>query len=141
MCGGGGRLPVGRYGTEQTQLWIAADDQVETARRLLAGRDGRGGVEVEGKGKHWDHTIIGAGGISELPRGYQGAPGEPRRCEQGETQWVHSIDGRCATRFRAGGQLAQGADVNKAAKAGQTRLFFASRIGHKDVVVTIRRQR
>ena len=43
-----GGCRVGRYGAEQTPLWKAADDgQVETARRLLAGRDGRRGVEVD----------------------------------------------------------------------------------------------
>ena len=43
-----GGCRVGRYGAEQTPLWRAADDgQAGTARRLLAGRDGRGGVEVD----------------------------------------------------------------------------------------------
>ena len=43
-----GGCRVGRYGDETTPLWSAANDgQVETARRLLAGRDGRGGVEVD----------------------------------------------------------------------------------------------
>ena len=39
---------VGRYGVEQTPLWRAADcGQVQVARGLLAGRGGRGGVEVD----------------------------------------------------------------------------------------------
>ena len=39
---------VGRYFEEKTPLWRAANDgQIQTARRLLAGRGGRGGVEVD----------------------------------------------------------------------------------------------
>ena len=43
-----GGCRVGRYGDEQTPLWLAANDgQAELARRLLVGRAGRAGVEVD----------------------------------------------------------------------------------------------
>ena len=43
-----GGCRVGRYNEEVTPLWLAANDgQVQVARGLLAGRDGRGGVEVD----------------------------------------------------------------------------------------------
>ena len=43
-----GRCAVGRRWPERTPLWRAANDgQVETARRLLVGREGRSGVEVD----------------------------------------------------------------------------------------------
>ena len=91
---------VGRYGIEETPLWRAADDgQVETARRLLAGRDGE-----SGEGKRWDHTLV-AGGRPELLRSGRGAPGAPRRCEQGEIRRVHSTIVRCAKGLRPGGHV------------------------------------
>ena len=43
-----GRCAVGRRWPEATPLWRAVHDgQVETARRLLVGREGRSGVEVD----------------------------------------------------------------------------------------------
>ena len=43
-----GGCRVGRYCEEETPLWQAANDgQVQVARGLLAGRGGRGGVEVD----------------------------------------------------------------------------------------------
>ena len=53
VCTDGGALVVGgcrvgRYDVEQTPLWFAANDgQVQVARGLVAGRGGRGGVEVD----------------------------------------------------------------------------------------------
>ena len=43
-----GGCAVGRTWPERTPLWRAANDgQVETARRLLVGREGRSGVDVD----------------------------------------------------------------------------------------------
>ena len=135
-----GGCRVGRYGTETTPLWRAANDgQVETARRLLARRDGRGGMEV-------DRAKASDGSTPLLMAACQKFP------EVVEVLLEHRAD---ANKGRHGGftpllfaaqkgsvhvaklLLAKGADVNKAAKEGQTPLCLASRFGHKDVVVTL----
>ena len=135
-----GGCQVGRYGNEQTPLWRAADDgQVETARRLLAGRDGRGGVEVNLPEANFGSTPL-------LQAAYQKFP------EVVEVLLEHRADANkekhdgftpLLVAAQQGSEqvakllLAKGADVNKAAKAGQTPLHLASRNGHKDVVVTL----
>ena len=135
-----GGCRVGRYGAEMTPLWRAADDgQVGTARRLLAGRDGRGGVEVD--------LAEARDGITPLVQAaFQNFP------ELVEVLLEHRADANkekydgftpLMVAAQKGSEqvakllLAEGADVNKAAKAGQTPLLLASFHGHKDVVVTL----
>ena len=102
-----GGCRVGRYETEQTPLWWAANDgQVETARRLLAGRDGRGGVEVDlARASDGITPLVQAASqnftaVVELLLEY------PRRCEQGEIRWFHSTLVRRANGLRPGGHVA-----------------------------------
>ena len=124
----------------ETPLWSAANDgQVETARRLLAGRDGRGGVEVD-RAEASDGTtpLLQAAAqnfpaVVELLLEYRADANKGRH--DGFTPLMFAAQKGCvqvATLL-----LAKGADVNKAAKAGQTPLYLASLNGHKDVVVTL----
>ena len=130
-----GGCQVGQYGTEQTP---AANDQVETTRRLLAGRDGRGDVKVEGKANNGT-TPLGQAASQTLPEfvevllEYRADANKEKHngftplmvnAQQGSVQVAELL-------------LAEGADVNKAAKAGQTPLFLTSRNGHKHMVVTL----
>ena len=135
-----GGCRVGRYGDEITPLWWAANDgQVETARRLLAGRDGWEGVEV-------DRTTTNDRTTPLVQAASQNFP------EVVEVLLEHRADankGKCdgATPLMFAAQkgsvqavkllLAAGADVNKAAPGKETTLHLASYHGHKDVVVTL----
>ena len=135
-----GGCRVGRYETETTPLWWAANDgQVETARRLLAGRNGRGGVEVDlAKASDGGTPLLQAASknfpeVVEVLLEYRADANKGKY--NGFTPLMHAAQKgsvQVATLL-----LAKGADVNKAAKAGQTPLFNASILGHKDVVVTL----
>ena len=135
-----GGCRVGRYGTEQTPLWSAAGDgQVETARRLLAGRNGRGGVEVNlAKASSGTTPLLQAASknfpeVVEVLLEYRADANKER--DNGFTPLMFAAKKgsvQVATLL-----LAKGADANKAAKAGETPLYIASVFGHKDVVVTL----
>ena len=135
-----GGCRVGRYGIEETPLWCAANDgQVETARLLLAGRDGRGGVEVDlARASDGITPLVQAAfqnfpAVVELLLDYRADANKGRydgctpllfAAQKGSVQVATLL-------------LAKGADVNKAAKGGQTPLYLASSSGSKDVVVTL----
>ena len=135
-----GGCRVGRYGTEQTPLFYAADDgQVETARRLLAGRNGRGGVEVDrAEASDGDAPLLQAAfqnfpEVVEVLLEYRADANKGRH--DGFTPLLFAAQKgsvQVATLL-----LAKGANVNKAAKRGQTPLYLACSYGHKDVVVTL----
>ena len=136
-----GGCRVGRYGDEQTPLWLAANDgQAELARRLLVGRADRAGVEVDLAEKR-------AGGTPLFMAASQNFP------EVVEVLLEHRADVN-KTRHDGGGTplliaaqqghvqvvnllLQSGADVNKATNAGQTPLYMAAGKGHKEVVATL----
>ena len=138
-----GGCRVGRYGIEQTPLWSAADNgQVVTARRLLAGRDGRGGVEVDrAKASDGVTPLLQAASQNFLEvvqvllehradankGGHDGCPPLLFAAQEGSVQVVTLL-------------LAKGADVNKAAKDGQTPLYIASRFRGGDASRRGRRQ-
>ena len=120
-----GGCRVGRYGYEQTPLWSAADDgQVETARRLLAGRDGLGGVEV-------DLARASDGTTPLLQAAFQNFPEVvdvllEHRADANKEKY-NGFTPMLFAAYKGSVQvakllLAKGADVNKAAKAGQTPL-------------------
>ena len=124
----------------QTRLWSAADDgQVETARRLLAGRNGLGGVEVDWANASLDGTPLLQAADQNFPEVVKVLLAHRADANKGKN------DGRTPLLFAAQKGcvqvatllLAKGADVNKAAKAEQTPLYIASRFGHKEVVVTL----
>ena len=136
-----GGCRVGRYGIEETPLYLnaASDGQVETARRLLAGRDGWGGVEVDrAEASDGGTPLLQAASqnfpeVVELLLEYRADANKGRH--DGSTPLMLAAQKGCvqvATLL-----LAKGADANKAAKAGQTPLYLASLNGHKDVVVTL----
>ena len=135
-----GGCRVGRYGAEQTPLWRAANDgQVGTARRLLAGRDGRGGVEVDRAEASDGSTPLVQAACQNFPEVVEVLLEHRADANKGK----HNGFTPLMVAAREGAEqvakllLAKGADVNKAAQAGQTPLFLASCYGHKDVVVTL----
>ena len=135
-----GGCRVGRYETETTPLWCAAHNgQVVTARRLLAGRDGRGGVEVNlARASNGTTPLLQAASqnfaeVVELLLEHRADANKER--DNGFTPLLFAAQKgsvQVATLL-----LAKGANVNKAAKAGQTSLCLASKHGHTDVVVTL----
>ena len=135
-----GGCRVGRYGTETTPLWRAADNgQVETARRLLAGRDGRGGVEVDLARASDSITPLLQAASHKFPEVVEVLL--EHRADANKEKYNGFTPLMCAAQKGsvqvAKLLLAKGADVNKAAQAGQTPLYLASCFGHKDVVVTL----
>ena len=102
-----GGCQVGRYGNDQTPLWTAADDgQVETARRLLAGRDGRGGVEVDRAKASSGTTPLLQAAFQNFPEVVEVLLEYRADANNGKQRWFNSTDGGCSTGFRAGGQVA-----------------------------------
>ena len=135
-----GGCAVGRRGPEKTPLWRAVHDgQVETARRLLVGREGRSGVEV-------DRARVDSGTTPLLVAADQNFP------DMVELLLEHRADVEKAkhngfTPLLVSAQygnlkitnilLEKRADINKAAKEGQTPLLMATYSGHKEVVMTL----
>ena len=135
-----GGCAVGRTWPEATPLWKAADDgQVETARRLLVGREGRRGVEV-------DRARADNGATPLVQAASQNHP------DMVDLLLEHRADVEKAkhdgftpllTSAQKGNLkiteilLEKRADINKTAKAGQTPLLMAARCGHKEMVVTL----
>ena len=80
-----GGCRVGRYGRELTPLFVAAHNgHVQTARRLLAGRGGRGGVEVDRASADDGTTPLHAGvnpGLRRRGQSPAGAQGRPRQTQ------------------------------------------------------------
>ena len=131
---------VGRYFSEQTPLWLAANDgQAELARRLLVGRAGRAGVEVDLADKRLGGTPLIMAAQQNFPKvaevllehladvnktRHNGATPLLIAAQKGHVQVVNLL-------------LQSGADVNRATKAGQTPLYTAAGNGHKEVVATL----
>ena len=135
-----GGCRVGRYGNEHTPLFCAANDgQVETARRLLTGRDGRGGVEVDWANASDGVTPLLQAASQSFPEVVQVLLEHRANANKGDNDGFTPLllaaqkgSVQVATLL-----FAKGANVNKVAKAGQTPLYLASGHGHKDVVVTL----
>ena len=135
-----GGCAVGRRWPERTPLWWAANDgQVETARTLLVGREGRSGVEV-------DRALADDGTTLLIQAASQNFP------DMVELLLEHRADVEKADHggftpllisAQTGGLkvteilLEKRADINKAATRGQTPLLMAVLGGHKEVVMTL----
>ena len=134
-----GGCRVGRYGDAYTPLFIAAyDGQAELARRLLVGRAGRAGVEVDRAETRGGCTPVFMAAGDNFP-------------EVAEVLLEHladvnktNLDGCTPLSFAAQNGnvqlvnllLQRGVDVNRA-NAGQTPLYMAAGNGHKEVVATL----
>lgn len=134
-----GGCAVGRRGSELTPLWWAANDgQVETARRLLVGREGRHDVEVDRATADLGTTpLLQAAALNHA--------------DMVELLLEHRADVEKATHngftpllvsAQVGSTkvteilLEKRADINKGA-GGMTPLYMAARLGHKEVVMTL----
>ena len=94
-----GGCAVGRRWPERTPLWWAANDgQVESARRLLVGREGRRGVEVDGATSEHGTTPLLQAASQHQPDMVELLLGAPRGRGEGEGQWVHYLVEVCAER-------------------------------------------
>ena len=128
------------YGDGTTPLCMAAfNGQVKTVLRLLSGRDGRGGVEVDRANASDGSTPLVEAASHNFPEVVEVLLEHRADANKGRH------DGGTPLMFAAqkGSEqvakllLAKGADVNEAEKQGKTPLYFASSSGHKDVVVTL----
>ena len=134
LCGRGGGGP------NRTPLFKAADDgQVETARRLLVGREARSGVEV-------DRATANSGTTPLVQAAGRNHPDMVELLLEHRAD-VEKANNVGATPLLVSAQngnlkiteilLEKRADINKADKLGQTPLFMAALSGHKEMVVTL----
>ena len=135
-----GGCAVGRRWPEITPLcWAAHDGQVETARRLLVGREGRRGVEVDRAAADDGCTPLQQAAMLNFP--------DMADLLLEHRADVEKADHVGATPLLVSAQngnlkiteilLEKRADINKASKRGQTPLFMAAFFGHKEVVETL----
>ena len=130
----------GGGGLNKTPLWWAAKDgQVETARRLLVGREGRSGVEVDrataddgstplvqAAGQNFpDMVVLLLEHRADVEKArHDGCTPLLMSAQVGSTKMTEVL-------------LEKRADINKASKRGQTPLHMAAHGGHKEVVMTL----
>ena len=135
-----GGCAVGRRWPEATPLLLAANDgQVETARRLLVGREGRSGVEVD-----WAEADVGTTPL--LLAAGQNFPDVVELLLEHRAD-VEKADHNGFTPLVMSAQvgnlkiteilLEKRADINKGSKKEHTPLIMAAAKGHKEVVMTL----
>ena len=135
-----GGCVVGRRWPEKTPLWSAADDgQVETARRLLVGREGRSGVEVDRARADSGSTPLLLAADQNLPDMVELLLELRADVEKAQHDGFTPLlmSAQMGTTKITEILLEKRADINKAVKRGQTPLFMAAYFGHKEVVVTL----
>ena len=133
-----GACKVGRWGTEQTPLWRAANNGlVHTARRLLEGTADRRGVEV-------DRATTDNGATPLIQTTAQSFPGVTeillQHCADANKARNDGMTPLLVAALKGSVEVTQlllvhGAEVNQADKKKQTPLHLASLYGH---VATVR---